>query len=633
MKFGKTFRELRQEEWADEYMDYKALKKELKLLTRLDEHEASSIFFLRLEVQINKVSGFMFNQQDALRKKVPADVLQLHGGAAGAATPESGIVVPWKGMRRRKLEQHFEQLLLQIGKFQRYVELNTIGFEKILKKFDKKFGTNHRSDSAVIVSPRLPCSPKQVAHSLLAPAYNSLQVLRQLDARGARSSQQLRFWAEELQAGFQWGHLERASTRARSVPWFTMFSGMTPLVHHGVRIKNTFIDIQEGENVTIRRACSLSNLQVREHERASAETEAALGHASCDQQKGAKGGGKAQDTNQWRQAKARVHKVHVDKAPVGPVPISKAPAGKAPVGEPPAGKAPAGKAHSRKAAVGKAAVGKGSVSNAPLVQARSLGKAQARTADAGKLLAFETSRIPLAADAVDARSVIQVTNQCRLHVEAYTGAATEGRALVSTDDCSAGSESPVSGGCHHGHTASQAWSPMTPPSRTTSRWWMERGDACPVSGFPINMLPYPPFKFTTGSRQRVLIDGLYVVLQVIADWKFEVLGRVLTTNDAKDLDVYMAQCKLGPFRIERALQLFEDGGEGHVELQLLQNRARDKLAKIRQIQRARLSHKVQPTPTGAAIKGPAEGCQGVGAPARGKGWPIRSPKGRGGTYA
>jgi len=49
-----------------------------------------------------------------------------------------------------------------------------------------------------------------------------------------------------------------------------------------------------------------------------------------------------------------------------------------------------------------------------------------------------------------------------------------------------------------------------------------------------------------------------MVLQVLSTWNFEVLGHQLTVSDIKALDMYMKRCKLGPFRLGRALELLSD---------------------------------------------------------------------------
>lgn len=127
-----------------------------------------------------------------------------------------------------------------------------------------------------------------------------------------------------------------------------------------------------------------------------------------------------------------------------------------------------------------------------------------------------------------------------------------------------------------------------------SRWWTEIHDVCPVTGFPVRLLPYPPFKLQIpgdGSRDGTrLIDGPYLVLCILSSWRFEVLGKPLTVSEVSSLDAYMKRCKLGPFRLGRALELLAEGtGEAHRELEALRGRARARLEHLRHIQRVRLN--------------------------------------------
>jgi hypothetical protein len=131
-------------------------------------------------------------------------------------------------------------------------------------------------------------------------------------------------------------------------------------------------------------------------------------------------------------------------------------------------------------------------------------------------------------------------------------------------------------------------------SSSSYRWWTQANAAmiCPLSGFPINLLPYPPFKFHMRTEHTkeppVLVDGPFLVLQVLTTWKFEVLGRPLLVADVSSLDAYMKRCKLGPFRLGRAMQLLAAGtSESHRELAQLRTQARKKLDNLRHVQNFR----------------------------------------------
>lgn len=86
----------------------------------------------------------------------------------------------------------------------------------------------------------------------------------------------------------------------------------------------------------------------------------------------------------------------------------------------------------------------------------------------------------------------------------------------------------------------------------------------------------------------MLVDGPFLVLQVLATWNFDVLGRPLLVADVASLDLYMKRCKLGPFRLGRAMALLAAGtNESHRELSDLQAQAMRKLENLRHIQNFR----------------------------------------------
>lgn len=134
-------------------------------------------------------------------------------------------------------------------------------------------------------------------------------------------------------------------------------------------------------------------------------------------------------------------------------------------------------------------------------------------------------------------------------------------------------------------------------SRSGPRWWTSLPDVCPISGFPVRLLPYPPFKLqvvqqatTVGKRHQVrLVDGCFLVLVVLSSWHFDALGTPLSNKDVEALDAYMRRCKLGPFRLGRALELAQLGTvESRKELEALRSRAERRLAVLRHVQQVRL---------------------------------------------
>jgi hypothetical protein len=139
-----------------------------------------------------------------------------------------------------------------------------------------------------------------------------------------------------------------------------------------------------------------------------------------------------------------------------------------------------------------------------------------------------------------------------------------------------------------------------------ARWWTQERAICPLSGFPIAMLPYPPYKLACargeagnlGAREKSQhVDGVYLMLTVIRDWKFEVLDAPLTLADIRSLDTYMKKCKLGNFRLGYAMELLSRAtSEAQKELEDMRERARHRLEDLMKIQKARIeSRDYKPT--------------------------------------
>jgi len=132
------------------------------------------------------------------------------------------------------------------------------------------------------------------------------------------------------------------------------------------------------------------------------------------------------------------------------------------------------------------------------------------------------------------------------------------------------------------------------------RWWGNVPDVCPITTFPVCLLPYPPFRFPTPGRKErfVLIDGGYLVARVLAQWDFQALGRTLDDNDMQKLDAYIRRCKLGRFSLTRALRLFSLGTtQAAQEVSRMRRAAASKLKHLQHVQKMRQSQ----TPTAAPL--------------------------------
>jgi hypothetical protein len=148
----------------------------------------------------------------------------------------------------------------------------------------------------------------------------------------------------------------------------------------------------------------------------------------------------------------------------------------------------------------------------------------------------------------------------------------------------------------------------------SSRWWSAAQHVCPLSGFPISLLPYPPFKLRMQAGKanpHALVDGRFLALQLVASGSLMIWGRCLQPTEITALGQYIRRCKLGPFPPERAIRLEEDAKnpelsyaqqqEAFQKLQQLRTDAKAEFRKLKMIQENRIMKLHQKL----------TGCQGV----------------------
>eukprot|EP00927_Polykrikos_kofoidii_P073675 TRINITY_DN69696_c0_g1_i1.p1 TRINITY_DN69696_c0_g1~~TRINITY_DN69696_c0_g1_i1.p1 ORF type:complete len:321 (-),score=44.62 TRINITY_DN69696_c0_g1_i1:79-996(-) len=163
----------------------------------------------------------------------------------------------------------------------------------------------------------------------------------------------------------------------------------------------------------------------------------------------------------------------------------------------------------------------------------------------------------------------------------------------------AGAPSPV-----RGKAARKAQS----QNRGDHRWWSNAHvvQVCPLTQFPIRLLPYPPFKLREkgGSRKsHSFVDGKFLALQVIINGGCFECGRSLDESDLEALDDYISRCKMGCIRPKRSIKLATqiasttDSSEKKKLTQALRRMvasARSNLTKLRHIQANRLAQLSEP---------------------------------------
>lgn len=126
-------------------------------------------------------------------------------------------------------------------------------------------------------------------------------------------------------------------------------------------------------------------------------------------------------------------------------------------------------------------------------------------------------------------------------------------------------------------------------------WWRElpESECCPLSGFPVSLLPYPPFRFRVDPLcpdEVVLVDGKYLVLQAWVSGSMKVYGRQLVNSDISAIDTYISRCNLGRIRLASLQELECNSGNSEQKKKFESQRewALKELKKLRRIQDARL---------------------------------------------
>lgn len=143
-----------------------------------------------------------------------------------------------------------------------------------------------------------------------------------------------------------------------------------------------------------------------------------------------------------------------------------------------------------------------------------------------------------------------------------------------------------------------------PPQQQASgpdHWWKDlSSEECAITGFPLSMLPYPPFHFRMDPNDPETckaVDAKFLVLQVIATGEFKACGRNLVDSDVAALDQHVRRCNLGRFRLGNFLRLQNNVTEAHSAeerasalsaLRSEQEDARKQLRKLQHIQSHRL---------------------------------------------
>lgn len=153
MKFGKylALRQLELPEYSGHFIDYKALKKLIKQLgtpagnefalllpqeiqQHLKENKAS--FFFRVERELDKVNAFYLEQQANLA--VTLNLLVNAKNEQMARLAQAELLNLRNLIAYLNLHQSFEKIHQDLLRLQQFIELNEMGFSKVVKKWDKR---------------------------------------------------------------------------------------------------------------------------------------------------------------------------------------------------------------------------------------------------------------------------------------------------------------------------------------------------------------------------------------------------------------------------------------------------------------------------------------------------------------
>lgn len=556
MKFAKRLQEELYPDWIEQYIDYKMMKKVLKQ----EDDGGMHIFHSVFEKQLSKVHEFMVEHQEEIIASISPLELDL-----GSETALQAV----HGLQPVELNNHCEHLVNDIRIFQDYASLNLTAIRKIIKKFDKRFHMRFH-DMFGQPTKKILVTDRDIGMWLLFPAQQCLKLMGSVVARSSleRPLRQYNFWVEELRAG-------SLIARKRFMGCELGDPTQLRLVMRGnpdelnLCIKNTFIDGQEEEfsSPTARRAASVPSRSRGPHLVLLRKDQEPYDNPRSDNKvpkDDSSDDGALEDDALSLTSVATMEHFICQTLNMAP---------------------PPGVLHSE-------------VYN---------------TDDEEDDVHRQSQRLPTASSTtpsrISPRSNVAYSEASSSHCRALQEEDRHSLARAANgypNDQGYTPASSSSAGCQPAYIQQPSMAQMgrqqqqpqrrgrasnntSRPMAGDSRWWTQATFSCPVSGFPISMLPYPPYKFSMRTKEPpLLVDGPYVVLQVLSTWNWDVLGRPLLVADVSALDAYMKRCKLGPYRLGKALELLSTGTpEALRELENLRAEARRKFDNLRHVQKVR----------------------------------------------
>jgi len=197
MKFGKHIQKIQRREWAGNYMSYKDLKKIINNINHLEEGKSSfsvtitapnppgtdeqlskemsdlkTAFFFRLECELEKVNNFYLQKESEykLRLQNLIELKTITQSKKNHISDESLV----------NLASLFNYFLNDITKLQEFVEVNGVGFRKILKKWDKRTKSITKDMYLARQVEIQPCFNRTVLSEMSETATSHLNELKQI---------------------------------------------------------------------------------------------------------------------------------------------------------------------------------------------------------------------------------------------------------------------------------------------------------------------------------------------------------------------------------------------------------------------------------------------------------------------
>uniref|UniRef100_A0A0D9XJA7 SPX domain-containing protein n=1 Tax=Leersia perrieri TaxID=77586 RepID=A0A0D9XJA7_9ORYZ len=144
MKFGKRLKKQVEEslpEWRDKFLEYKRLKKLVRLISSFSgagdgDGRGEAAFVRLLDGEIDRINAFFLEQEEEFvirQRELQETVEKMAGGGGGRR--QAVDAAEMRRVRKEIVDLHGEMVLLL-----NYSAVNYTGLGKILKKYDKRTG-------------------------------------------------------------------------------------------------------------------------------------------------------------------------------------------------------------------------------------------------------------------------------------------------------------------------------------------------------------------------------------------------------------------------------------------------------------------------------------------------------------